>query len=177
MKGSVLRIVAGTAVVAVLMTAVAVPASAAVTPLATPILNVANLAPGDHWRRGSPWLAGVACDPSASLTDTSAGIARIQIFVGDRDTGQGVPAWRPGGYAGQATASGLIPDFSSNAAQSSRLGLVNPDVSVGCKHTYAGFRLLPSAFRRGTWQVNIYVLTKAGKETKTTFEPIIVDQG
>ena len=176
MKGSVLRIVAGAAVVVTVLSVVAVPASAAVTPLADPIVSIANPAPGSFLRRGANWFGGVACDPNAALSDPSAGISRIQLFIGDRDTGQAVPSWRPGGYMGVATATGLIPEFSANAAQNSRLGLVNPDVSTGCKHTYAGWRLLPSSFRKGTWQLNFYVLTKAGKETKTTIEGVRVDE-
>jgi hypothetical protein len=177
MKGSVIRVATGVAVLAVLMSVVAMPASAAVTPPAAPKVDIAHPASGDHLRRGTIWVTGVACDPNAALTDTSAGISRIQVFTGDRDLASGTAFYRPGGFFGSATATGLLPDFSSNFTQSSRLGLANPDVSVGCRHSFAGFRILTAAFRRGTYNLNIYVLTKAGNEIKIPIDGIVVDQG
>jgi hypothetical protein len=76
---------------------------------------------------------------------------------------------------GAATSASLNPDFSANALQSSRLGLANPDTSV-CKNPNAGFRVLPSSFRKGTWTMNVYVLGKNGKETKVTINNLRVDR-
>jgi hypothetical protein len=177
MKGSVLRVATGVAVVAVLMGVVAAPAMAAVTPPTAPKLDIAHPLAGDHMRRGTIWVTGVACDPSAAATDTTAGISRIQVFAGDRDLGFSQLVTRPGGYLGAATAAGFAVDISNNANLSSRLGATNPDVSTGCKSPSAGFRVLTSALRRGTYDLNVYVLTKAGAETKTTIAGIVVDQG
>lgn len=177
MKRSVLRVAAGMAVVAVLMGVVAAPAMAAVTPPTAPKLDIAHPLAGDHMRRGTIWLTGVACDPNASMTDTTAGISRIQVFAGDRDLGINELVTRPGGYIGSATASGFAVDISNNFTLSSRLGANNPDVSTGCKSPTAGFRVLTSSLRRGTYDLNVYVLTKAGFETKTTIPGIVVDQG
>src|SRR5881227_2002262 len=102
MKGILVRIATGGAVFAVLLTAIAVPASAAVPPPAAPAVNIAFPTAGAYLRRGGTWFNGVACDPNASLSDSSAGISRIQVYVGDRDTAIGVPFYRPGGYFGQA---------------------------------------------------------------------------
>jgi hypothetical protein len=176
MKGIVLRVAAGAAVLAVLLMDIAVPASAAVTPPAKPIVSVSNPAPGDHLRRGQNWVTGVACDPNAALNDSTAGIARVQIFLGDRDLG-GAAFFRPGGYFGAATLAGTNQEFSANAGEFSRLGIANPDVSTGCRHSFAAWRVLPSSFRHGTWTMNIYVLTKAGAETKVTIDPIVIDTG
>ncbi|HEV7663805.1 MAG TPA: hypothetical protein VGQ62_09745 [Chloroflexota bacterium] len=175
MKGSVLRIATGGAVVAALMTVVALPASAAVTPALAPVVNIANPAPGDYLRRGQNWVAGVACDPNAALTDPSAGIAKVSIYLGDRDTTEGTPSWRPGGYMGVTTSASVVADFSANAAQYSRMGLSNPDQST-CKNPTAGFRVLPSSFRKGTWTMNIYVQAKNGKETRVTIPGLRVDK-
>jgi hypothetical protein len=175
MKGTVLRIATGGAVVAVMITVFALPAAAAVTPARAPMVNIANPSSGDYLRRGQNWVGGVACDPDASLTDASAGISRVQVYLGDRDTADGVPSWRPGGYMGAATSASLNPDFSANALQSSRLGLANPDTSI-CKNPNAGFRVLPSSFRKGTWTMNVYVLGKNGKETKVTINNLRVDR-
>src|SRR5712692_81694 len=91
MKGIVLRIATGAAVGAVIMTLIALPATAAVSTPAAPMLSVANPAPGDYLHRGQNWIAGVACDPNAPLNDATAGIAKVSIFLGDRDTTIGVP--------------------------------------------------------------------------------------
>jgi hypothetical protein len=175
MTGTWLRIATGGAVVAVMVTVIATPASAAVTPTKAPVVSIANPMSGDYLRRGQNWVGGVACDPDASLTDPTAGISKVSVYLGDRDTVDGAPSWRPGGYMGAATAASVIPDFSANALQGSRLGLANPDVST-CKNPVAGFRLLPSSFRKGTWTMNIYVLAKNGKETKVTITGLRVDK-
>jgi hypothetical protein len=156
------------------MTVVALPASADVTPTAAPTVSIANPTPGSYLRRGANWVGGVACDPNAALNDATAGISRVSIYLGDRDTLEGSPSWRPGGYMGVATAASVIPDFSANVSQTSRLGLSNPDSST-CKSAIAGFRVLPSSFRRGTWTMNIYVQGKNGKETKVTIPGLRVD--
>jgi hypothetical protein len=172
MKGIVLRIATGGAVAAVLMTMIALPASAAVTVPAMPVVSIANPNSGDYWRRGANWVIGVACDPNAPATEPQAGISRIQIFLGDRDAATNTPFWRPGGYITQATAG--LPNVASNGAVNGVLGLPNPDVSSGCKQSNAGFRLLPN-LRKGIWTMNIYVLTKAGQESKTTISNLRVD--
>jgi len=157
-----------------LATLVALPASAAVAPTLAPMVNIANPSPGDYLRRGQTWVDGIACDPNASMTDGTAGIAKVAIYLGDRDTTIGVPWYRPGGYFGSATLSGTAPEFSVNAAENSRLGLVSPDVSM-CKQVNAGWRVLPSSFRKGIYDMNIYVLGKNGKETKVTVPGLRVD--
>jgi hypothetical protein len=174
MKGTVLRIATGSAVVAVMITVFALPAAAAVTPARAPVVSIANPSPNDYLRRGQNWVGGVACDLDASMTDATAGISKVSIYLGDRDTLEGSPSWRPGGYMGATTSASIIPDFSANAGQFSRLGLANPDSST-CKNPVAGFRVLPSSFRKGTWTMNVYVLAKNGKETKVTVGPLRVD--
>src|SRR5439155_25879514 len=174
MKGLVLRIATGAAVVAMMITVFAVPASAAVTPAVAPLVSIANPTAGDYLRRGQNWVGGVACDPNASATDTTAGISKVAIYLGDRDTAEGVPSWRPGGYMGAATSASVLSDFSANAGQFSRMGLGSPDVST-CKSPVAGFRVLPSSFRKGTWNMNVYVLAKNGKETRVTITGLRVD--
>jgi len=174
MKGIVLRIATGGAAVAAVMTLIALPASAAVTPTVAPVVNVANPAPGDYLRRGQNWVDGVACDPNASMTDATAGIAKVAIYLGDRDTAIGVPWYRPGGYFGSATISGSRPEFSANSAANSLLGLVSPDVST-CKQINSGWRVLPSSFKKGIYDMNVYVLAKNGKETKVTVAGLRVD--
>jgi hypothetical protein len=175
MKGIVSRFAVGGAVAAALTMVVAIPAGAAPPVLTAPKVSVANPAPGDYWRRGSNWIQGVACDPDAPLTDTTAGIARVQIFLGDRDTTEGVPFFRPGGYMGAATAAGTAAEFSTNAAINSRLGLGTPDVST-CKQSFAGWRVLPSAARKGTFTMNVYVQGKNGAETKVSIANLRVDK-
>ena len=175
MKGIVLRIATGGAVVAVLLTLIALPASASVTPTAAPLVSVANPSPGDYLHRGQNWVGGIACDPNASMTDATAGIAKVAIFLGDRDTAIGVPWYRPGGYFGAATIAGTTPEFSVNAAENSRLGMASPDVST-CKQANSGWRVLPSSFKKGLYDMNIYVLGKNGKETKVTVAGLRVDR-
>ena len=175
MKGIVLRIATGVAVVAVLTTLIALPASAAVTPTVAPVVSVADPAPGDYLRRGQTWVSGVACDPNAPLTDSTAGIARVQIYLGDRDTAIGVPWYRPGGYFGQASLNGTNPDVSDTlTGLSSRMSLRNPDKAT-CANPLAGWRVLPSSFRKGIYDMNVYVLAKNGKETKVTIAGLRVD--
>ena len=173
MKGTLLRIVAAGAVAGSLLV-IALPASAAVTVPAAPVVSVANPHPGDYLRRGQNWVAGVACDPNAPLSDPSAGIAKVAVFIGDRDTGIGVPWYRAGGYFGAALASSVFVDFSANVAQTSRLGLGNPDTSI-CKNPAAGWRVLPSSFRKGIYDMNVYVTGKNGAETKVTIAGLRVD--
>ncbi|HEY3061482.1 MAG TPA: hypothetical protein VGL99_21140 [Chloroflexota bacterium] len=175
MKRIVSRIAICGAVVAVLTTLIAMPATAAPAPLAAPKVSVANPAPGDYLRRGGNWVGGVACDPDAPLNDPTGGIAKVSIFLGDRDTAIGVPSFRPGGYYGAATIAGTNAEFSSNAAIASRLGIASPDVSM-CRQTQAAWRVLPSSFRKGVWDMNIYVLAKNGKETKVTIAGLRVDK-
>ena len=176
MKGTVLRLLSGGAVVATALSILAAPASAAVTTTVAPKVNIAAPHPGDYLRRGSDWVLGIACDPNASATDQTAGIARVQVFLGDREEG-GSFALRPGGYVGGATLSGTTPTLSdTTAGLSSRLGLQNPDAST-CASPVAGFRVLTSALRRaGTFDMNIYVLAKNGLETKVTIAGIRIDK-
>src|SRR5579859_4594180 len=108
MKGMVLRLLSGGAAIATVMTVIAAPASAAVTTPVPPTVNVATPEAGAYMRRQADWVLGVACDPNASSSDTTAGIARVQVFLGDRDAG-GSFAIRPGGYLGSATLSGTNP--------------------------------------------------------------------
>src|SRR5438874_11168649 len=139
MKGIGLRIATGGAVVAALTVLVALPASAAVVPTVAPVVSVASPAPGDYLRRGADWVIGVACDPNAPTTDSTAGVSRIAVYIGDRDTTQGAPWYRPGGYFGSASLNGTNPDFSdTTTGLSSRMGLRNPDSST-CKNPLAGF--------------------------------------
>jgi hypothetical protein len=175
MKGIVSRVSIGGAVVAVLTTLVAIPASAAPTPLSAPKVSVANPNPGDYLRRGQNWVGGVACDPDAPLNDSTAGIAKVSIFLGDRDTAIGLPFFRPGGYFGAATIAGTFQEFSANAGSFSRLGIPSPDLSM-CRQSAAGWRVLPSSFRKGTWDMNVYVLGKNGMETRVTIAGLRVDK-
>jgi hypothetical protein len=174
MKGILLRIATGGAVVAVLLTIIALPASAAVPPPMAPLVSVANPNPGDYLRRGQNWVDGVACDPNASLTDATGGIAKVAVYLGDRDTAIGVPWYRPGGYFGSATISGTNQEFSANAAENSRLGIPSPDVSM-CKQRNTAWRVLPSSFKKGIYDMNIYVQGKNGLETKVTIAGLRVD--
>jgi len=175
MKGIVSRIGIGAAV-AVLLAVLALPVSAQDKPAAVaPVVDVSFPMANSYVRRGQNWVNGVACDPNASASDMTAGISRIQVFLGDRDTGEGVPSWRPGGFMGQATVGGTTPEFSVNAAENSRMGLNAPESSV-CKGMSAGFRILPSSFRKGTWTMNFYVQSKAGKETRVTIPGLRVDK-
>src|SRR5438874_4341112 len=173
MKGTLLRIVAAGAL-AGSMLVIALPASAAVPPPHAPVVSVANPHPGDYLRRGATWVTGEACDPNAPLTDSTGGISRVAVFLGDRDTGIGVPWYRPGGYFGAALSSSVLVDFSANVAQTSRLGLGNPDTSI-CKNPAAGWRVLPSSFRKGIYDMNVYVTGKNGAETKVTIAGLRVD--
>lgn len=157
MKGIVLRIATGGAVVAAMTTLMALPASAAVAPTREPEVNVANPSPGAYLRRGRTYVSGVACDPNASMADATAGIAKVTIFLGDRDTTIGVPSYRPGGYFGSATL-GLPTSYAAT-----------------CKQPNAGWRVLPSSFKKGIYDMNIYVLGKNGKETKVTIAGVRVD--
>jgi len=175
MKGTVSRIAIGVAVAAILSTLVAIPVGAAPAPLKAPAVQVANPAPGAYLRRGGNWVAGVACDPDAPLTDDTAGISRVDIYLGDRDTTAGAPSFRPGGFYGRATAAGLRVDFSSNAGSFSRLGIASPDLST-CKQQFAAWRILPSSFRKGVWDMNVYVIAKNGMETKVTIAGLRVDR-
>jgi hypothetical protein len=176
MKGIALRLLSGGAVVATVMTVIAAPASAAVTTPVAPTVDVATPHPGDFLRRGSDWVLGVACDPNASANDSTAGIARVQVFLGDRDAG-GSFALRPGGFIGSATLAGTNPaNFDTTSGLSSRLSLQNPDTST-CKNPLAGWRVLTAAMkRRGTFDMNIYVLAKNGMETKVTLSGIRIDE-
>jgi hypothetical protein len=175
MKGIVLRVATGGAAVAVWSTLIALPVSAAVIPTVAPVVSVADPASGDYVRRGAMWVSGVACDPNAPASDSTAGIARVAIYLGDRDTAIGVPTYRPGGYFGAATLNGTNPDFSDNTTGlSSRLGLRNPDRST-CKNALAGWRVLTSAIKKGIYEMNVYVQGKNGSETKTTISGLRVD--
>jgi hypothetical protein len=180
MKGNVLRVVSGGAVVAVLMTVMVMPASAAVTPVTAPTVSVANPLPGSYMRRGSTWVTGVACDPNAAASDTTAGIASVRVFAGDRDDPTNTWNKRPGGYLGGATLAGTLGtgsgvDFSVNAAENSRLGLGNPAVNI-CKNPNAGWRVLTAAItRKDAFDLNVYVLAKNGAETKVTLGGIRFD--
>ena len=176
MKGTVSRVVSGGAVAAALMTIFTLPASAAVTPTVGPTVDVAFPTSNTFVRRGALWVNGVACDPNASPSDPTSGISRVQVFLGNRDTGEGTPAWRPGGFLGQATLGGTNPEFSVNAAENSRLGLNTPDVSA-CKNPSSGWRVLTGSLRKkGTYTMNVYVLAKNGKETRVTINNVRVDE-
>ena len=176
MKGTVSRVVSGGAVVAVLMTVFALPASAAVTPAAAPTVDVAFPTSNVFLRRGAIWVNGVACDPNASPTDMTAGISRVSVFLGDRDDPSSAPSFRPGGFLGAASLAGTNPEFSVNAAENSRLGLNTPDVSK-CKNPNSGWRVLTGSIRKkGTYTMNVYVLAKNGHETRVTINNVRVDE-
>jgi hypothetical protein len=176
MKGTVLRVVSGGAVAAALMTVFALPASAVVTPTVAPTVNIAFPTSGVFVRRGALWVNGVACDPNAAMTDSTAGISRVSVFLGDRDDPKTAPPWRPGGFLGSASLAGTNPEFSVNAAENSRLGLNTPDVSV-CKNPTSGWRVLTGSLRKkGTYTMNVYVVAKNGKETRVTINNLRVDQ-
>src|SRR5438067_5244055 len=117
MKGTVLRVVSGGAVAAVLMTVIALPASAAVVPPTAPLVDVATPTEGAYYRRGSIWVTGVACDPNASASDPTAGISRVQVFAGDRNNPtnptQATLRNRPGGYLRAATVAGTLGTSSA----------------------------------------------------------------
>jgi hypothetical protein len=139
-----------------------------------PVVEVANPEPGAYLRRGNFWISGVACDPNAPMTDFSAGIARIAVFLGDRDTTEGVQPNRPGGFTGGATAYTSNPNFDDyRSGLSSRMGLRNPDVST-CPQPLAGWRILIPQVKKGTYNMNIYVMGKNGLETDVLI-PIRVD--
>ncbi len=174
MKGTVSRIAIAGAVVAVLMTVIVVPAGAAPVPLKAPRLDVANPLSGDHLRRGQNWIAGVACDPDAPINDDTAGIARVDLFLGDRDAG-GSASFRPGGFFGRASAASLRLDFSSNVASTSRLGIPSPDLST-CRQSFAAWRILPASFRPGVWDLFVYAVGKNGMETKMVITGLRVDR-
>lgn len=174
MKGIVLRVATGGAVAAVMATVLALPASAAVTPTKAPKVSVASPNAGDYLRRGATWVTGVACDPDATLTDPTAGISKVAVYIGDRDTTEGVPFYRPGGYFGSATIAGTNQEFSTNAAENSRLGIQSPDVSL-CKQTFSAWRVLTSSLRKGIYEMNVYVQAKNGKETKAVISGLRID--
>ena len=114
MKGIVSRVVSGATVVVVLMTVFVWPASAAVTPAVAPTVDVAFPTSNTFMRRGAIWVNGVACDPNASTTDATAGISRVQVFLGDRDNPSTAPSFRSGGFMGQATIGGYaMPGVAS----------------------------------------------------------------
>lgn len=175
MNKKTFRLVTAATVGLLIGAAVAFPAAAAdqTTPAAAPIVDIASPNSGDSFRRGQVWVIGVACDPNAPATDSTAGIAKVSIFLGDRDTLEGVPTWRPGGYMGAASSTSVAID--NPYGQFSRLGLQSPDVSV-CKQPTAGFRVLTSALRKGTWTMNVYVMAKNGMETQFTISNLTVDK-
>ena len=166
----------GGTVAAVLMLVIALPtASAAVTPLAKPTVSIMTPEENAYYRRGSIWVTGISCDPNAALSDSTAGIARVQVFFTDRDnplSDQPSGHNGRGGYIGAASLAGTLGtgsgiDITAVLAQTSRLGLGNPDVSV-CKNQNAAWRVLTSALKKGTYRLNIYVLAKNGMETQAS---------
>jgi len=175
MKGTVLRAVSGGAAAAALMLVIALPASAAVTPLSAPTVSIITPNDNDYYRRGSIWVTGISCDPNASLSDPTAGISRVQVFFTNRDdptVEQAAGHNGRGGYLGAATLGGTLGtgsglDITAVLAQTSRLGLGNPDVSV-CKNSNAAWRVLTTALKKGTYQLNMYVLAKNGMETQVS---------
>jgi len=176
MKGTVLRVVSGGTATAALMLVLAlpVPASAAVTPLAHPTLEISTPGSDSFTRRGSIWVTGLACDPNAAASDPTAGIASVRVFAGNRDDPTAEPSRHNGrgGYLGGATIAGTMVtgnglDMTAVTAQTSRLSLGNPDTSI-CKSTTAGWRVLTSALKRGAYTLNIYALGKNGMETVQT---------
>ena len=109
------------------------------------------------------------------MTAPTAGISKVSVFLGDRDTTEAVPFFRPGGYFGAATVAGTAADFSSTGAINSRLALGTPEFST-CKQMLSGFRVLTSAIRKGTWTMNIYVQGMNGAESKVTIPGIRIDK-
>jgi hypothetical protein len=176
MHKSTIRIMTGATVALLIGAAAALPVAAAQsTPAAAPLVDIASPNNGDYVRRGQEWVIGVACDPNAPASDPTAGIARIAVYLGDRDTLEGAPSWRPGGYMGAATAGNTFITSDNGYGQFSRLGLQSPDVSV-CKQPNSAFRILPSSFRKGDWTMNVYVTAKNGMETKYTVGTLHVDK-
>jgi hypothetical protein len=170
MKGTVLRVVSGGAVSAVLMLMIALPASAAVTTPTKPTVEIVTPDAGAYFRRGSIWVVGIACDPNASMSDSTAGIAKVSVYIGDRDDPT-VHSGR-GDYVGSASLAGTLGtgsgiDITAVLAETSRLGIGNPDVSV-CKNPNAGWRVLTSALKKGSYDLHIYTLAKNGAETLVT---------
>lgn len=157
--------------VAALMAATVIPGASAqnVSTSSGPIVDVSNPLPGAYVRRGKMFIFGDACDPNAPAGSGPAGtgIRKVSAFLGDRDSTEGHPFWRPGGYL---TAATII----NNVQPSSELGL--PTTSPLCKVANAGFQLLTSSLRKGTWDLNIYVLSMTGKETHIVIPGIRVDK-
>jgi len=181
MKGTVLRVVSGGAVASVLMLVMVWPASAAVTPLVHPSVDISTPENGAFFRRGSIWVTGVACDPSAAASDPTAGISSVRVFVTDRDDPTAEPAAHNGrgGYVGGATIAGTLGtgsaiDLTAVTAQTSRLALGSGSTST-CKNPNAGWRVLTTALRKGGYRLNVYTLAKNGMETQSTTS-IRVDQ-
>jgi hypothetical protein len=181
MKGTVLRGVSGGIVAAALMLVVALPASAAVTPLVAPTLEVSTPDIGAYFRRGAIWVTGLACDSSAASSDTTAGIARVSVFAGNRDDPTAEPATHNGrgGYLGSASLAGTLStgtgiDMTSVTGINSRLGLGNPAVSI-CKNPNAGWRVLTTNLKKGAYRLQVFALGKNGAETMI-MRDIRVDQ-
>ena len=166
-KGTV-RMGIALAVLAVMAT-VAIPSYAQGASTSGPLIDVSNPTAGAYLRRGKMFIYGNACDPSAAPGSGVAGtgIRRIAAYLGDRDTLEGVPSWRPGGYM---TSASIL----NNPQPSSELGL--PTTSSLCKVANAGFQLLSSSLRKGTWNLNIYVLSMTGKETHIVIPGLRVDK-
>jgi hypothetical protein len=64
--------------------AAALPSTSAACPSGAPVLQLANPGPGDLLPTGDIIISGFAFDPAAS---DGSGISRVDLFLGDRDTG------------------------------------------------------------------------------------------
>jgi hypothetical protein len=87
--------------------AAAAPAAQAVCPAGAPVLSLANPNPGDVLPTGDFIVSGQAFDPAAS---TGSGIARVDLFLGSRDSGglflgSALPAEGPSGQLFQVKAT------------------------------------------------------------------------
>jgi len=45
-----------------------------------------------------------------------------------------------------------------------------------CKNPVAGWRVLPSSFRKGTWNMNVYVAREERQGTRVTITGLRVDK-
>jgi hypothetical protein len=148
--------IASAIAVTVLMAATAIPVSAA----GEPLLDVSNPAPNSYLRRGGHFLSGVACDPASRAAN--AGISKISVYIGDRDTTQGAIWWRPGGYIAAATGN----------TGNSQIGMAT--TGGPCKQGDAGWRIRTTSLRKGIYSLYVYALGTTGKESLSII-PIRVD--
>jgi hypothetical protein len=164
-------------VVAALTATVGVPVSSAQTPGV--VLQVTNPKEGDYMPKGFVFISGVACDPTSTR---GAGITRVAAYLGNRDTLEGVPSWRPGGFLARTDVSAAgLPTSGLTETALNRIGL--PTTSGECKQENAGWRLrvLLSPPRHigksgsGRWDLHVYALSTSGKEAHTVVKGLRIN--